>query len=126
MARSLRQGAGFLQIDHRNSPGLSPADVAHLPGAVAVAAGVVHERDVKQCSHCQRDVVLEPLRTRERGYCPKCDSYVCDGCEAIRVKTGACVPMVKRFDVALEIAEKFSGQLDHPAAVPDIVLTDLV
>ena len=40
------------------------------------------------CSHCQKVVVLNPLRNRERAYCPKCDSRVCDTCGAIRAKNG--------------------------------------
>lgn len=98
MRHSLRQGAGYLTIDHRDSPGLTPADVARSPGAIAVAGGTLLERDVLTCSHCQRAVVLEPLRTRDRGHCPKCDRYVCDPCEAIRAKSGACVPMTQTLD----------------------------
>jgi hypothetical protein len=122
---SLKAGAGYLIIDHRDSPGLSAADVAQMPGAVAAPAGTVLERDVKQCSHCQRDVLLEPLRTRARGYCPKCDGYVCDGCEAIRVASGgACVPFAARLEQAQATLAKFAGQPDHPDANPDVVLTD--
>lgn len=121
---SLKQHAGYLVVDHTNSPGIRPEDVAHVPGVLAVPGGGLLERDVKMCSHCQRGILLEPLRTRDRGYCGKCDKYVCDGCEAIRVKTGACVPMAKKFDTAQAIVEKFAGQPDHPLANPDIVLTD--
>ncbi len=95
---SLKQHAGYLQIDHRDSPGLTPADVAHVPSAFAVSGGSMLERDVKTCSHCQRAIVLEPLRVRDRGYCQKCDHYICDSCETIRVKTGACVPMTQTMD----------------------------
>lgn len=119
MKRSLRSGPGYLSIDHRDSPGLTPEDVAHVPGAQVVGKGELLERDVMQCSHCQRAVVLEPLRIRDRGYCPKCHHYVCDGCETIRVKTGACVPMVKRLDLATDIA------VTKPDTSPDIVLTDM-
>lgn len=116
--------AGFFEIDHRNSPGLTPADVAHVPGGIAVPGGEHYERDAKQCSHCQATVILEPTRVRTRASCLKCGEYICDPCEAIRVKTGACVPFVKRLDVAAEIAEQFIHQPDHPDARPDIVLTD--
>jgi hypothetical protein len=122
--RRLGSHTGFLEIDHRDSPGLSAADVAHMPNALPVAAGQHLERDVKQCSHCQRMVVLEPNRVRARAYCGKCDHYICDSCEAIRVKTGECVPFLKRLDQAATIAEKFVRQPDHPDARPDIVLTD--
>ena len=121
---SLKQHAGFLEIDHRESPGLTPADVAHVPGSIPVAGGSLLERDVQMCSHCQRGVVLEPLRTRDRGYCPKCNHFVCDSCETIRVKTGECVPFVKVLDVAHNHAEKFVGREDSPEATPKIILTD--
>lgn len=98
MKHSLKDGAGYLQIDHRESPGLLPADVAHLPGAIAVGQGEHFEADVQQCSHCQRGVVLRADRVRPRGYCPKCDHYVCDECDMIRVRTGACVPMRRVID----------------------------
>ena len=124
MKHSLRQGAGYLQIDHTNSPGLTPADVACLPGTVAVGAGEVYERDTLQCTHCQRMIKLHPLRTRDRGYCPKCDHYICDPCEEIRKNSGACVPMAKVFDRVQAHAEKFAGQPDHPEADVRVVLTD--
>lgn len=116
MLKSLRAGAGYLQIDHRDSPGLSPSDVAGIPGAMVAPGGAVTERDLKQCNHCQRGIVLHPLRIRDRGYCPKCDHYVCDRCEAIRVKTGDCVPMVK-------ILEHVGNALTK-SAQPTITLTD--
>lgn len=40
------------------------------------------------CSHCQQVLIINPDRTRERGYCPKCDHYVCDRCEVIRLNQG--------------------------------------
>jgi len=137
MKRSLTHGSGFLEIDHRESPGLTPADVAHVPGALAVPGGEHFETDVYQCSHCQRTVVLRAPRNKmaSRGYCPSCDHFVCNSCEAIRVKTGTCVPFKAVLDRAHEIAEKFVGQPDHPdaaidaqkiaePAAPRIVLTD--
>jgi hypothetical protein len=103
--KSLKAGSGYLLIDHSDSPGLTPEDVAHVPGAIAVGKGIKHERDVQQCTHCQRQVVLEPLRTRDRGFCPKCNHYICDGCEAIRAKSGACVPFKQVLDRAQTIAD---------------------
>lgn len=124
MFKSLRAGGGYLQIDHRDSPGLTPADVAAVPGALVAPGGEVLERDVKQCSHCQRGIVLHPLRIRDRGYCGKCDSYVCDACETIRVKSGDCVPFAKVLDRAHDHAEQFVGRDDHPDASPLVHLTD--
>lgn len=123
MKHSLRHGGGYLEIDHRDSPGLTPSDVAHVPGAIPVAAGQRFETDVYQCSHCQRQVVLHAPadRMQFRGYCQKCDHYICNNCEALRVKTGACVPFVQVLDRAADIVEQFVGQPDHPDAVIDPV-----
>lgn len=106
MRLSLRHGAGYLVIDHKDSPGLTPADVAHVPGAVATGGGQVLERDILQCSHCQRGVLLHPLRTRDRGFCPKCNRYVCDQCETRRIKTGECVPFKAIIDRLHDVVEK--------------------
>lgn len=36
------------------------------------------------CAHCAAIVVMNPMRTRERGWCWNCDAYLCDkaGCNA--------------------------------------------
>lgn len=123
MKRSLKQGSGYLVIDHSESPGLTPSDVAGMSGAIAVGKGEKFEADVQQCSHCQRGVVLRADRVRPRGYCPKCDHYICDGCEAIRAQTGECVPFLKRVDQAVDRLAKSST--DAPAPTPGaVVLTD--
>ncbi len=140
MKHSLKDGGGFLEIDHRESPGLTPADVAHVPGAIAVGQGEHFETDVYQCSHCQRTVVLRAAAGKmgERGYCQKCDRYICNSCERTRVASGGlCVPFKAVLDQAAAISEKFVGQPDHPGAhvnpvaaaasaatTPRIVLTD--
>lgn len=125
MKKSLAHGSGYLEIDHRDSPGLLPEDVAHVPGAVAVGPGEHFERDVQMCSHCQRGVLLNPGRVRARAVCPKCYHFICDPCEAIRAATGECVPFKARIEQAQEIAEKVACQPDSPDSDPKIVLTDV-
>lgn len=139
MKRSLSHGSGYLEIDHRDSPGLTPADVAGVPGAVAVPGGEHFEADIMQCSHCQRGVLLNSGRVRSRAVCPKCMHFICDSCETVRVHTGGqCVPFKAVLDRASEIAEKYGGQPDHPElaklddpaslaepSAPRIVLTDV-
>ncbi len=124
MKRSLRNGAGYLQIDHRDSPGISVADVAHIPGAMAVAGGAVMETDVYQCSHCQRTIALHApqARMKDRGYCPKCDHYVCNACEAARAKSGICVPMAQVVDAIGNQLVKGHVAVTLPAG--SILLTD--
>lgn len=76
---SKRSLEGYLQIDHRDSPGL-PEDFARKIGLApgAVAEGTNFETPVITCSHCNVTVILNPLRTRPRNHCKKCDAYICD------------------------------------------------
>jgi hypothetical protein len=87
--RSKRSHEGYLLIDHRAGMGLTPAD-AIAGGGLPVGHGATFESATITCSHCQRIVVMNPDRSRSRGYCPKCDHYVCDECEAVRVATLEC------------------------------------
>lgn len=90
---SLQRHEGYLLIDHRNSPGV-PADVMIAQG-IAPEAGrqdSIFETSTFTCSHCETVVVMNPKRTRSRGYCSKCDHYVCDECEAKRFASGVCLP----------------------------------
>ena len=77
--RSKRSQEGYLLIDHRESPGVS-AELVHQSGTDAPVVGknATFESATITCSHCQAVVILNPLRTRARGYCASCDHYVCD------------------------------------------------
>ena len=107
MVFSKRELEGYVLIDHRDSPGFTAAEAiaagrAHLP----VGRGMRFEAATNSCSHCQRIVVMNLDRTRARGYCPKCDHFVCDWCEAERVRTGICKPFKKVIDEFREKAAK--------------------
>jgi hypothetical protein len=99
---SKRSLEGEMMIDHRESPGLRPEDVAHIPGAIAVGKGQLFESAIISCSHCPRIVVLNPDRSRERGYCRKCDDYICDFCTEELHRTGVCRTWVQVIDEILE------------------------
>lgn len=58
------------------------------------------------CSHCQRIVVLNPDRSRQRGYCRKCDHYICDN-PACNFE---CVPLNKILD---DLQEKAFKELNY-------------
>ncbi len=97
MIFSKRSIEGYLLIDHRAGAGVDSGLAQSVgPEAIAVRPGGVFESATITCSHCQRQVVLNPDRTRERGYCPKCDRYVCDGCEALRVMSGGACKTFKQ------------------------------
>lgn len=80
MAVSNAQKQGFLLIDNR----LAPPE----PGIPRFFEGAT-----KTCPHCTGQVVLNPARTRERGHCRRCDSYLCDGCAVLaKLSGGECRP----------------------------------
>lgn len=96
---SKRQREGVVLIDHRNSPGISPEFIAkNNLDAPAVGAGQTFESAVSVCHHCQRDVILNPNRSRERGWCWNCDHYICDDCTAARQAGAPCVPFIQRME----------------------------
>jgi len=84
---------GYLEINHQDSPGLPEAWGYDQRG---FGAGKVYKRDTVSCSHCQRQFVLNPLRQRSRAYCPKCDHYICDACEVVRVASGGLCKTFKQ------------------------------
>lgn len=100
--KTLRQQEGWMFIENNHAP---------VDDATMVAAGYVpgsgrgrYESATYTCSHCNYVVVIEPKRTRERGYCRKCDQRVCDGCAYIMAKTFECLPMKKLADDVQEAA----------------------
>lgn len=93
-----RLSGGYLRIDHRESPGIE--------GSPFHAKGMFFEADTRNCSHCSRMVILRPDRIRSRAWCPKCDKYICDQCEAERVRTGVCKPFKQVIDEFVDNAAK--------------------
>ncbi len=98
MARfSKRSLEGEYLIDHRASPGLTDEQVGTFDSPT-VGKGEVFESAIIMCSHCQASVVLNPDRSRSRGYCPKCDKYICDECEYLRSINFECREYARRLD----------------------------
>lgn len=92
---------GYLLVDHRGSPGVT----GEAP------PNSVFESATRNCAHCQRVVVMNPLRTRERHSCRKCDAYICDDCAA----AGECRPFVKLLDQA-------ASAVEHGRPVPSMLI----
>ena len=87
---SKRSKEGYLLLDHRAAHGIVP-DAIMVRDGLPPGAGVgLFESPTFTCSHCQCVVVMNPKRTRERGYCRGCDSYLCDPCTARRAKDFTC------------------------------------
>ena len=63
----------------------------------------VHDKLVElptlTCAHCERVVIMNPERQRQRNWCMKCDAYVCD----LRVCVTECNPFQQSIDLAIEL-----------------------
>lgn len=70
------RGLGYVEIDQR------PVEAALPPGTVRH-----FEADTYTCSHCERVVIVNPLRLRPRYKCKGCSHHVCDEC-ASKVAAG--------------------------------------
>lgn len=83
--KSKRSHEGFLEIHPGMGPALSLEEAAKT-GKEIIGAGARGkiEAGILTCSHCQKQVMVNPLRTRDRNWCSKCDHYICDqaGCNA--------------------------------------------
>lgn len=76
-------------MDHRQT--------APVPDEIVIASGLpqgagvgLFEAPSYTCKHCQRVVIMNPNRTRERTYCRGCDHLICDECAAVKAKTLTC------------------------------------
>jgi len=95
----LKKAEGYLMVDHRASPGI-PTELAIKLGLdpKLVGEGKLMEAATLTCGHCRSVVIVNPLRTRERAHCFKCNSYICDGCKAV----GKCRPFTQVVDDVMD------------------------
>src|ERR1700675_1557700 len=86
---SLRSTEGYIWMSHKYSPGVP--DELMVKGGYPVGGahpGTVFESATFTCADCERVVIMNPDRSRARGFCPKCNHYLCDACETVRVQQG--------------------------------------
>lgn len=57
--------------------------------------------DTLTCAHCNRVVMLNPERKRARGFCYRCDNYVCD----FPICRSECNPIIQ----SVELLWKYQG-----------------
>lgn len=95
----MKKAEGYLFVDHRASPGIPP-ELAQKLGLdpKQVGEGKVMEAKTLTCNHCKAVLIFNPLRTRERGHCFKCNAYICDTCKAV----GECRPWAQVVDDVID------------------------
>lgn len=97
--KSKRRLEGELTIDNRHAPAFSPEEIARLGKPGAIGGNGFQQFPILTCSHCQKQMIVQPLRTRERPYCRKCDHYICDDCALIaKLNGGECEPFNAKLD----------------------------
>ena len=105
---SQRSLEGYMLIDHRASMG--------VPEEVMVAQGFpkdagkqesIWETATVTCSQCERQVILNPDRSRPREWCKHCGHFHCDDCTAALYLTNAlCYPFKAKCQDYLEAVDK--------------------
>src|SRR5205823_4513732 len=104
---SKRDLEGYIEINHKDSPGISPELAAQVGrGTIPVAAGQVFQAAATTCPYCERLVIRNPLRERERAYDAKTDRYICDDCALVRKLGGELKPMKQVIDEFMDKAAK--------------------
>lgn len=91
---------GELIIDHRAGMGTENTGITDMP----VRSGAMLETSTITCSHCQKIVVKNPYRQRDRNYCRSCDKYICDDCSLRMKLSGECKSFKKFADEYLNNA----------------------
>jgi hypothetical protein len=94
-----------LFVDHRASPGLDPQMARRMGYEPEFCReGKIYEQATLTCCHCTTVVIKNPLRTRPRENCPKCDnSYICDFCYAeMQHPDYVHNPMKRKVDVLID------------------------
>jgi hypothetical protein len=112
---SKRSKEGWICMDNRESPGVSDALLRTVGVSLPPGAGVgMFEAPTITCSHCQTVLIVNPLRTRDRAYCQKCDAYICDGCGTAMALSGVCKPFAQLIEEVQEQAAKHQSPIIIP------------
>ncbi len=77
-------GRGYLMVDERNS------------------GGELRQFDTATCCHCNRVVLLNANRKRERGRCEHCHAYVCDD----PICRKYCTPVNRALELKLPLSQR--------------------
>lgn len=110
--KSKLNNTGYLMIDNRNAS--VPDELTAKAGLPDYAGRGLFEAATYTCNHCHAVVLMNPARTRERGYCRGCDHYICDACATVRARTLECKTMNRVIDEVLTAAEKQTPEANSP------------
>lgn len=90
---------GYLEIDHRESPGFTEKQAREARWGKTMPVGSKRFKLVTyRCCGCEAMIVVRSERTRERTWCRKCDRFMCDQCSWVLKVTGVHKPMNQIID----------------------------
>ncbi len=93
------ESEGYLEIDHRESPGFTPEQARQGRFGKTMPLGSKRfQFGTYKCCGCEAMVIVRPERTRQRTWCRKCDAYMCDGCALAFKITGVHKPFKQIID----------------------------
>lgn len=101
---SKRDHENYFMMDHRHTQPV-PEKILIATALPPTAGRGLFEAASYTCSHCQRQIIVEPGRARGADYCRGCDHYICRQCAAIRAETLACKTFKQIIDETLAAAE---------------------
>lgn len=89
------------------------------PGIGRYSDDKVVREPTLSCRHCGGCVVLNPDRTRERGYCRLCDRYICDHCKIASLQSDYVHRTFSDLaDLVMSGKYTLSGSLSSPILIP--------
>lgn len=100
---------GYVEIDHRESPGISHEEAARVGSRLAVGKGQRFQAATWKCCGCERQIILLKEQARHENYCSQCDSYMCDECLLRRKVTGIHIPFWKRAEDFMRAMARVNG-----------------
>lgn len=97
ISKSVKGGKGYLLIENRFNEQAIRQKQPDGSAPILMPAERTFEANTLTCAHCQAVVMLLPTRVRERGWCRKCNAYICDkpGCHA------ECNPIAMMVDLQI-------------------------
>lgn len=84
-------------LDHRHGTPM-PDELVVANGLPQGAGRGLFESATYTCNHCQAQVVMNPKRTRERGFCRRCHHVICDACVEEMAITLTCVTFEQKVE----------------------------
>jgi len=115
---SINRDNGYMVIDHRGTDGL-PEDILAMVGLPRGAGRGMFEVATIYCVHCGGHTIKNPERLRPRGFCKKCNHYICDPCEAAKLAPDYVHRTIEELTILVQGGDyEIVGSSSAPVLIP--------